>query len=168
MVDVVHCTWLNVALPAVLNGCEVIPFSETNILEIEKIQSQVAKFALGLPQASPNFCAQTELGWKTFRQHLFEKQLKFYFRVLYLNENRWAHQALRDHLSGSWQSPYLAYISSIRTKLGIFSAPYVPAVWKQVSNKYFISSHHKGQLYFTGISSRRYSGFSPQEGNNDP
>ena len=46
-------------------------------------------------------------------------------------------------MSGSWQSPYLAYISSIRTKLGVYSAPYIPAVWKQVSNKYFLSTLNK-------------------------
>ena len=118
----------------------MIPCSETNILEIEKIQSQVAKFALGLPQSSPNFCAQTELGWKSFRQVLYEKQLKFYFRILYLNENRWVHQAVQDHLSGSWQSPYLAYIYSIRTQLGIFSAPSMPVVWKKKSNEHFLTS----------------------------
>ena len=143
IVDVVHCTWVNVAIPAILNGCEAIPFCETNIYEIEKIQSQVAKFALGLPQSSPNFCAQTELGWKTFRQQLYERQIKFYFRVLYLNESRWVHQALLEHLAGSWKSPYLIYISSIRTRLGVFSAHHRPAVWKQISNKYFLSSLNK-------------------------
>ena len=104
-VDVIHCTWLNVAIPAILHGCEVIPFCETRITEIERIQSQVAKFALGLPLSSPNFCAQTELGWKSFRQLLYECQIKFYFRVLFLDKKRWVHQALLDHLSGSWASP---------------------------------------------------------------
>ena len=41
VVDVVQCTWLNVAIPAILNGCEVIPFCETRIVEMERIQSQV-------------------------------------------------------------------------------------------------------------------------------
>ena len=143
IVDVIHCTWINVALPAILNGCEVIPFSETHILEIERIQSQVAKFALGLPQSSPNVCAQTELGWKPFRQQLYERQLKFYFRILYLNENRWVHQALKDHLSGSWQSPYLAYIHTIRTRLGIFSASSLPIFWKKISFHHFIANVNK-------------------------
>ena len=140
IVDVVNCTWLNVAIPAILNGTDVIPFCETRILEIERVQSQVAKFALGLPQSSPNFCAQTELGWKSFRQLLFERQLKFYFRVLYLKESRWVHQALLEHMSGAWHSPYLTYIHSIRAKLGIFSAPTVPSVWKQISNRHFLDS----------------------------
>ena len=140
MVDVVQCTWLNVAIPAILAGCEVIPFCDTRILEIDRIQSQVAKFALGLSKSSPNFCAQTELGWKCFRQQLYERQLKFYFRILHLDETRWVYQALQEHLSGLWKSPYLEYIHSIRSQLGIFDAPLQSKVWKQISYKYFISS----------------------------
>ena len=136
--DVIQCTWLNLALPTILNGCEFIPFCETRIIEVEKIQSQVAKFALGLSQSSPNICAQTELGWKPFRQLLYEKQLKFYFRVLYLSKERWVHQALQEHMSGSWTSPYLANIYAIRSQLGIFDAPDILSSWKQLSQEYFL------------------------------
>ena len=149
IVDVVECTWLNVAIPAVLNGCEVIPFSETHIIEIDRIQSQVAKFALGLPSSSPNFCAQSELGWKTFRQKLYERQLKFYSRVLYQNERRWSHQALMEHLSGTWPSLYLDYICSIRSRLSIFAAPTEPKVWKGLSYQYFLDSTN---LHLSSIS----------------
>ena len=85
-------------------------------------------------------CAQTERGWKSFRQLLYESQIKFYFRVLYLDRKRWVHQALLDHLSGTWNSPYLTYISAIRSKLGIFAAPSHPVVWKRLSFKYFLST----------------------------
>ena len=139
-VDVIHCTWLNVAIPAILHGCEVIPFCETRIKEIERIHAQVAKFALGLPFSAPNFCAQTELGWKPFRQLLYESQIKFYFRVLYLDQKRWVHQALLDHLSGNWVSPYLTYMAAIRSKLGIFAAPSKPLVWKRLSHAYFMKT----------------------------
>ena len=139
IVDVVLCTWLNVAIPAILHGCDMIPFSNSKIIEIERLQSQVAKFALGVSMNTPNVCAQVELGMKTFRQQLYERQLKFYFRVLYLPETRWVHQALCEHLSGQWKSPYLKYISQIRSQLGIFSAPLHPRVWKKLSNDHFLS-----------------------------
>ena len=138
-VDVVLCTWSNVAIPAILTGCEMIPFCETRIIEIERVQSQVAKFALGISSSSPNVCAQTELGLKPFRQLLYERQLKFYFRVLYLPADRWVHQALLEHLSGGWTSPYLMYISSMRTQLGLFSAPHIPRVWKRTTYEHFIA-----------------------------
>ena len=140
VVDVVLCTWLNIALPAILHGCDVIPFCESRIDDIERIQSQVAKFALGVPRSTSNCCAQTELGMKTFRQQLYERQLKFFFRVLYLPEARWVHQALLEHLSGAWTSPYLAYIESIRSKLGIFVPSPSPVVWKHLVHEFFIKN----------------------------
>lgn len=70
VVDVVLCTWQNVAIPAILNGCDMIPFCNTKINEIERIQAQVAKFALGVTMSTRNVCAQTEMGMKTFRHSL--------------------------------------------------------------------------------------------------
>ena len=139
IVDVVLCTWSNVAIPAILTGCEMIPFCETRITEIERVQSQVAKFALGIPSSSPNICAQTELGLKPFKQLLFEYQLKFYFRALFIDQNRWVHQALIDHLSGAWTSPYLQHIARIRGTLGIFSPVPAPTQMKSITGAYFLA-----------------------------
>ena len=139
VVDVVLCTWQNVAIPAILSGCEVIPFSETKIQEIERIQSQVAKFALGVPITFPNVSCQSELGLKPFKQLLYERQLKFFFRLLYLGTARWSHQALLDHMSGAWDSPYMSYIYKIRSELGIFSASNIPSFWKKTSSNHFLN-----------------------------
>ena len=138
IVDVVLCTWTNVAIPTILAGCEMIPFCETRISEIERIQSQIAKFALGISVKNPNICAQTELGLKPFRQVLYEKQLKFFFRALYIDNERWIHQALLDHMSGSWESPYLTYIMDIRSKMRIFMATKNPSLVKHMINASFI------------------------------
>ena len=151
IVDVVQCTWLNVAIPAILTGCDMIPFCDARIEEIERIQSQVAKFALGVSTTTSNVCAQTEMGMKSFRQHLYERQLKFYFRVLYLPEDRWVHQALLEHLSGGWTSPYLQYISAVRSKLGLFATPSVPKVWKQLTYEHFLSRTNADASSFASI-----------------
>ena len=71
IVDMIVATWCNVAIPAIVAGCETIPFSDSTINEIDKVQSQVAKYALGLPIGAANVCAQAELGMKSFRQILF-------------------------------------------------------------------------------------------------
>ena len=139
IVDVIQCTWLNIAVPAILAGCESIIFSETTIEEIEKVQSQVAKFALGVPINTPNICAQSELGMKKFRHQLYNRQLGFYFRILYLPKSRWVHQALMDHLEGSWDSPYLQYISSLRRQVGLFQAPSLPVSVKGLCYENFLA-----------------------------
>ena len=92
VVDVVLCTWSNVAIPAILAGCEMIPFTDTKLQEIERLQSQVAKFALGVASTFPNVSCQSELGLKPFKQLLYERQIKFFFRLLFLPCDRWSHK----------------------------------------------------------------------------
>ena len=143
VVDVVLCTWSNVAIPAILTGCEMIPFCETKISEIERIQAQVAKFALGVSSSFPNISSQSELGLKPFRQILYERQIKFFFRLLYLPAERWAHQALQEHLSGVWSSSYMPYIASIRSELRIFTSTNIPSFWKPLSAEFFLARCNK-------------------------
>ena len=57
VIDTVLATWSNIAVPSILSGCEMIPFSDTTIVAIERIQSQLAKRTLGLPQSTANVCA---------------------------------------------------------------------------------------------------------------
>ena len=70
---------------------------------------------------------------------LYERQLKFFFRVLALDESRWVKQALLDHMSTNWTSPYLAYIWKIRSELGIFKARFKAVEWKRITYNYFLS-----------------------------
>ena len=83
VVDMAIATWSNIAIPAMLTGCEIIPFSEATIVAIERIQSQLAK-SMGLRQTAPNICAQTELGFKPFRMLLWKHQLGSYQRLINL------------------------------------------------------------------------------------
>ena len=152
VVDVVMCNWSNVAIPSILTGCEMIIFCESKIAEIERIQAQIAKFALGLQSTCQNICAQTELGLKPFKQLLYECQLKFYFRALFLHKDRWAHQALMDHLSGAWESPYITYISAIRSKLGMFACVPAPSVMKGLVGDYFLKQTNISVLSLRWIS----------------
>ena len=138
VVDMILATWCNIAVPSILFGCEMIPFSETAIKEIERVQCQVAKYALGVPLSTASTCAQTELGIKPFRQSLYEAQLKYYVRVLCLGDNRWVKQALLDHLTCTWKSPYLVYIQRVRMEIGLFSLPLCPVKLKKALSVHFI------------------------------
>lgn len=68
-------------------------------------------------------CAQTELKLKKFRHLLFEKQLKFFWRILHLPPTRWIHQALLEHINGGWESNYLKYVFRIRGELNMLTLP---------------------------------------------
>ena len=153
MVEVTSACLQQVALPTVLFGCESVPFSESNIMTLERIQASVAKYALGLPRYAPNIMAQTELGWRRVRHQLYSRQLAFYTRVMNLPSSRWANQALQDHLSGDWQSSYMAYIHRIRMEVGMVQfMPTKKAVWIQLDGHFLevtnaaVSSLHQPAL----------------------
>ena len=140
LVDMIVATWCNVAVPSILYGTEMVPFSETTILEIERTQNQVAKYALGVPLGTAGVCAQLDLGMKPFRQLLYEHQLKFYIRVLNLDNKRWVRQALLDHLLLSWPSPYISHILAVRKKIGLFELPMSHGRLLKFTNEYFLCS----------------------------
>ena len=124
IVDATLATWMNIAMPSILFGCESVLFTESTILEIEKVQSQLSKRLLGLPTSTANICAQTELGIIPFRLALYKAQLGFYFRVLDLPDSRWVKKAMLEHLSLVWPSPYISYISRVRETVKLpFSPP---------------------------------------------
>lgn len=139
IIDTVLATWSNIAIPSMLSGCEVIPFTDTTIDSIERIQSQLAKHALGVPQSTPNVCAQTELGLRPFRMLLYQHQLSFYVRMMNLPAGRWVRMVLLAHLDGSWDSPYMAYIAKIRQKLGLLVAPPTIPFLKTHLNSWFLA-----------------------------
>ena len=138
IIDTALATWSNIAIPSMLSGCSVIPFSETTIETLERLQCQLAKHILGLPTSAPNICAQTELGLKPVRMILYQLQLKFYLRVLGLPRTRWVRAAMLDHLQGDWASPYIAYIGKIRQKLQMLSMPPSSSLLKLQLNAWFV------------------------------
>ena len=116
-------TWINIAVPTITFGCDNIIFSESKLAELEIIEAKVAKRILGVTFNTTNICAQSELGLKPIRLHIYLLQLKFYFRVLRLGSHRWVKVALLDHLSGTWYSPYISYICKLRKEVSLFAEP---------------------------------------------
>ena len=98
---------------------------------------------MGLPLSTPGICAQIELGLKPFRQLLYEHQLKFYARVLKLDSSRWVKQALLDHQSLSWASPYISHIHAVKVKLGLFEQPLSDSRLLAFTDRYFVSATNR-------------------------
>ena len=87
------------------------------------MQAQVAKAILGIPVQAPNIGAVAEIGLKTFKHQLFDHQLRSYFRLLHLPQDRLASVALKVHMSADWNSPYLKYIYELRREVGLLKLP---------------------------------------------
>ena len=123
VVDVAMATWVNIARPSLIYGCEFVPFSNTALTELDRCQSSVAKQALGLKMNDPNIAGEVILGLKTVREVIVSQQLKFYVRLMQQDRNRWSHDALQAHLRQNWHSPYLDHISRLKDEVGLLVSP---------------------------------------------
>jgi hypothetical protein len=122
-VEVSLCTWLNIAVPSILFGCESTTFTNTCIAQLDRCQAAVGKDVLGLPVCAPNVSVQALLGLRTVREALFRAQLKFFLKLQGQDNTRWCKDAFLAHLYGSWDSPYLRMIDSIKREVGMMRGP---------------------------------------------
>ena len=123
VVDVAMATWLNIGMPAILFGCESVPFSDTCIAEVDRCQVAVGRDVLELPWRSPSLGVLALLGIKSFKEVLFTAQLKFFVRLRGQEIGRWSHDAYLAHIYGNWKSPYLEYIEKIKDEVGMINNP---------------------------------------------
>lgn len=123
IVDLAMTLWCNVALPSILFGCECVPFTVSAIEEINRHQTSVGKFALGLPGCAPNVSSAAILGVRSFQQELYSRQLKFMVRLMGQSSDRWSKDAYLDHLLGGWPSPYIRYMARVRDEVGMLRWP---------------------------------------------
>ena len=110
-------------MPSILYGCEVVPFSQTAIDDIDRFQSALGKFTLGLPPCAPNISSSIVLGIPTFKEQLYLAQLRYLVRLFDQDVNRWSKDALLDHLMGDWTSPYVNYMGEIQAELNLSKWP---------------------------------------------
>ena len=137
-VKVAMATWINIALPSIMYGCESVPFTDSVLDEVDRMQSAVAKNVTGLSVSAPNLAAQVVLGLKMFRHKMFEAQLKFYLRVCSLERGRWSRDAMECHLAGKWVSPYMAYINKTKMEVGMVAGPRSSRHVELVLNHHFV------------------------------
>ena len=139
IVDLALSLWKNIAIPSVLYGCEYVPFSKQTVVDIERQQSCVGKFTLGLPSCAPNISSFAILGIKPFKHLLYSAQLKFYVRLSKQGDERWSKDALLDHLVGGWSSPYLKLLLDIKNEVGMDQWPISETFVDIVFDYHFVS-----------------------------
>jgi hypothetical protein len=136
-VDMAVACWANIAVPGITYGLESVVLSDKTLDGLQRIQCQVAKKAMGLHASCNNAAAELLVGFKPVKETIYNMQLCFYARVLGMEEERYAYQAMMEHMEGGWSSPYLAYISRVRVELGAVAMPSTPEAVKLTTRAHF-------------------------------
>jgi hypothetical protein len=75
------------------------------------------------PTAALNVSAEVMLGLRSIREILYTSALRYFARLKSQPEGRWSRDALMAHLVQGWKSPYMDWISKIRTEIDMAVSP---------------------------------------------
>lgn len=111
-VDVVVALWKNVALPALLYGCEVLSLTRSCLDDLEHWQAVVGKSALQVPGSTANELVNLDLGFKPVSMIVWEQKLRYYKRISSptFSGSSFVTDCLEFHKSIGCRSPYLSEI----------------------------------------------------------
>ena len=108
--DLAFALWRNCALPAILYGCEVVPFNQDTIQEIERCQARVGKFMLQIPTSSTNVSTNIDCGFKPVWSVIAERVITYASKIMHTTDTNWAKLAFQYHLETKPASSYLRYL----------------------------------------------------------
>ena len=109
--DLAFSLWTCCALPSILYGAEIIPLTQESIKEVERCNTLVGKFILGIPRSSANVAAYIDAGLRPISSLIAEKVLLFASRTMSKPASYWPKKALTENLSQGSLSPYTRYLT---------------------------------------------------------
>ena len=110
--DLAYSLWTNCALPSILYGAEIIPLTKESICEIERCNTVVGKFILGIPRSSANVSVYIDAGLRPIPAVIAEKVLLYASSIMSKPVSYWPKKAMIENLSMGSQSPYTRYLTN--------------------------------------------------------
>ena len=109
--DLAYSLWTNCALPSILYGAEIIPLTKETISEVERCNTAVGKFILGIPRSSADVSAYIDAGLRPISALIAEKVLLYASSIMSKPVSYWPKKAMIENLSLGSHSPYTRYLT---------------------------------------------------------
>ena len=119
--DLAYSLWTCCALPSILYGAEIIPLTQESIKEVERCNTMVGKFILGIPRSSANVAAYIDAGLRPIASLIAEKVLLFASATMSKPTSFWPKKAMTENLSQGTLSPYTRYLTKWKTNTNCYS-----------------------------------------------
>ena len=118
--DLAHTLWTCCALPAIMYGCEVVPFHKGTIELLESCQARVGKFILQVPNSSANVCTNIDCGFRPVWAIIAERVMLYAKKMMSRSMSYWPKKAFTYHLEIGCDSPYVKYLNKWKDLTGSF------------------------------------------------
>lgn len=119
--DLAYSLWTSCALPSILYGAEIIPLTKETINEVEKCNTMVGKFILGIPRSSANVSSYIDAGLRPISSLIAEKVLLYASSIMSKPLSYWPKKAMTENLSMGSLSPYTRYLTKWKMETNCYS-----------------------------------------------
>ena len=113
--------WNCMACPAILYGCEILQMNQSTYDKLEVAQNSMGRSILGARKFCSVAAIRNELGWKSMRSRIYESKLKFWGKIIYQDDSRWAKASFLSSIYEGWRCKWHEEIMEIRRQLGIYT-----------------------------------------------
>ena len=79
--EVIRELWKGLAVPEIMFGMEIIPWTKNDIDKLEVIQNKVGRKALGAPYYTATEAIRGDMGWSAFDERICKAKLKYKLRL---------------------------------------------------------------------------------------
>ena len=118
--DLAYSLWTLCALPSILYGTEIIPLTKDTITEVERCNTVVGKFILGIPRSSADVSSYIDAGLRPISSLIAEKVLLYASSIMSKPVSYWPKKAMSENLSLGSRSPYTRYLVQWKIKYNCF------------------------------------------------
>ena len=78
---------------------------------LEVAQNTMGRWILGARKFCSNAAVRNELGWKSMRARIYTAKLKFWGKITFMKDSRWAKMIIKDIIETGWNSVWMSEIS---------------------------------------------------------
>ena len=94
--EVTRGIWKSIAVPSLMYGMDVVPWSLSEVKKMDTIQNKIGRLALGANKFVGVEAIRGEMGWSTFDERYMKGKLKYKVRIEKMEENRWVKKICRE------------------------------------------------------------------------
>ena len=88
--------WKGMAVPKIMYGAEVLGLKKNDLNQLDRIQNQIARFALGVPSYTATEALRGEMGWSLFSERHEKGLLKLGGRIELMNKDRMLRRVIKS------------------------------------------------------------------------
>ena len=92
--EIVRGIWKGVAVPTILYGIEILEVRAKDSQSMGTVQNRAARLGLGANKYAHSETLRGEMGWSTFEERIKKAKIKFFTRLKYKEDSRWAKKIM--------------------------------------------------------------------------